>query len=181
MKVLAIPATNSVGGKNHRLLRHVAQLISEQVADVELTFVDLNEFELPIYSSVREDEGGVPDLARQFFELIGDSDAVVVSYAEYNGSFTPAWKNTFDWASRIDKGVFQDRPVLMLAAAPGPRAGAGVLGSATMTGPSLGANLIGSLGIGSFESNFDDQHGVVDAELDAELRTLIGQLLDAIE
>ncbi len=177
MNILAIPATNSVHGMNKQLLSYAGKLLAEHDADVE--FLDLNDYEMSLYSPDRE-AAGIPPEAQAFFDKIGAADALIVSYAEYNGSFTPAWKNTFDWASRIDQKVFQGKPVLKLAASPGPRAGQGVLGAATMGAPHFGAELVGSLGVGSFYESFDGEAGVLaDADLDAALQKLLKTLVAA--
>lgn len=178
MNILAIPATNSRDGVNTQLLTYASKLLTEEGAEVEI--VDLNDYEMAIYSPERE-AAGIPAEAQAFFDKIGAADAVIVSYAEYNGSFTPAWKNTYDWASRIGMQVYQGRPVLMLAASPGPRGGAGVLGAATMSAPFFGAELVGSLGIGTFYESFDAEGGALaDAERDAELRELLKKLVAAV-
>ena len=178
MKILAIPATNSRNGLNAQLLRHVADLLTGGlVPDAEVDMLDLNTFEMPIYSTERQERDGIPEPAQRFFDLIGAADAVVVSFAEHNGSYSVAWKNTYDWASRIDMGVYQGNKVVMLAASPGPMAGAGVLGSATTTAPFFGADLVGSLGIGSFHDNFDSEAGkLTNPELAAELAALLSSL-----
>ena len=36
---------------------------------------------------------------------VGDADAGLVSFAEHNRTVTSAWKNLFDWMSRIDMKV----------------------------------------------------------------------------
>ena len=130
----------------------------------------------PLYSPEREEEG-LPELAQKFFDKIGSVDAVIVSFAEYNGSFTPAWKNIYDWASRIDAKVYQGKKVVMLAATPGGRAGAGVLGAATSGAPHFGAELVGSLGVGSFMNNFDSEAGeITNSDLQAQLKEVIAAL-----
>lgn len=106
--------------------------------EAEVAFVDLNDFNLPIYSIDRERASGIPQAARSFFDLIGAAEAVLVSFAEHNGTVTSAWKNLFDWMSRIDRQVWQGKPVVFLAASPGPRAGAGVLGHQAQLAPFFG-------------------------------------------
>ncbi|MEM9035565.1 MAG: NAD(P)H-dependent oxidoreductase [Actinomycetota bacterium] len=182
MRILTIPATSHRGGFNQQLLAcaavHLADLVDGEL-DVEL--VDLNDYELPIYSQDREAESGVPDLARELFDKIGAADGVIISFAEHNGSYTAAWKNIYDWMSRIDQGVYQGKPVAMLAATPGPRAGAGVLGSAVMAAPFFGAEVVGQLGVGKFLSCFDTDAGVVtDEAIEAQLRQLLRSLVAAI-
>ena len=181
MKILTIPATNSRNGINRRLLDLVGRQLADIRPGVEVEVLDLNDHEMPIYSGERE-AAGIPAEAQGFFDAIGAADAVIVSYAEYNGSFTPAWKNTYDWASRIDQQVFQGKPVLMLAASPGPRAGAGVLGYATMTAPFFGAELVGSLGVGTFHQTYDAETGTLtDEALAAQLAELLEALCAAVE
>ena len=41
---------------------------------------------MPIYSADRESEGGIPQLAQDFFDKIGAANAVLISSAEHNGS-----------------------------------------------------------------------------------------------
>ncbi len=177
MKILAIPASNSRTSLNRQLLGYVARLIEDGlVPDSTVEFIDLNDYEMPLYSPEREEEG-LPELAQKFFDKIGSVDAVIVSFAEYNGSFTPAWKNIYDWASRIDAKVYQGKKVVMLAATPGGRAGAGVLGAATSGAPHFGAELVGSLGVGSFMNNFDSEAGeITNSDLQAQLKEVIAAL-----
>lgn len=160
MNILAIPATNSIEGMNYQLLKLSERLLTEGIVpSATVDFVDINDYEMPIYSPAREADGGVPGLAKDLFARIGQADAIVISYAEYNGSYTAAWKNIYDWMSRIEQGVWQGKRVVMLAATPGPRGGQGVLGAATTTAPFFGAEVTGSFGLPSFHNNFDAETG----------------------
>lgn len=180
MNILAIPATASENGINRQLLGHAARLLEGGlIADANVEILDLNDYEMPIYTPRREQDGGVPEQARRLYDQIGAADAVLVSFAEYNGSYTSAWKNVYDWMSRIDMAVYQGKKVVMLAASPGPRAGAGVLGSATMAAPFFGAELVGSLGIGRFGETFDAEAGeLADQDLREQLEKILAALAD---
>lgn len=154
MQVLAIAASNSREGLNRQIIESAARFLeSEQGAEVEL--LDLNDYEMPIFSIERLERDGVPDLARQFYERIGASDAVVVSFAEHNGSYSVAWKNVYDWASRIDMRVYQDKKVAFFSTSPGSRGGASVLDAAAAAAPFFGADLVGTLAIPKFADNFE--------------------------
>jgi NAD(P)H-dependent FMN reductase len=48
---------------------------------------------------------------QEFYKKIGVADAVILSIAEHNGSYTAAYQNLFDWASRISDAVFQYKPI----------------------------------------------------------------------
>lgn len=178
MKVLAIPATNNPQGLNRQLLDHAARLLEDGVvAGAEVEVIDLNDYEMPIYSDAREAELGVLEPARRLFDKIGSADAVIVAFAEHSGTYTAAWKNVHDWMSRIDMAVYQGKKVAMFAATPGPRAGAGVLAAATSSAPFFGADLVGSLGVGRFRDTFDPASGeLVDPELRARFEKLLGAL-----
>lgn len=160
MKILAFAASNSRTSINRALVEFAASRLQDNVRPgAEIEFLDLNDHEMPIYSIDRERETGVPAEAQSFFDRIGAADAVLVSFAEHNGSVTAAWKNIFDWMSRIDMKLWQDKPVAMLAATPGPRAGAGVLGHQEMIAPFFGAALRGTLGIGKWAETWDAENG----------------------
>ena len=162
MKILAFAASNSRNSINRALVEHAAsRLRAEILPEAQIEFLDLNDYEMPIFSIDREREGGIPALAREFFGRVGAADALLVSFAEHNGFVSAAWKNVFDWMSRIETKVWQGKPIVILSASPGRRAGARVLASQSMQIPRFGGQLRGKLGIGRWSEAWD-----------AELRSL---------
>ena len=119
MKIIAFAASNSKKSINKQLVIYAANLL--EGAEVEV--LDLNDYELPLFSVDKEQELGQPQLAQDFFAKIGASDALIISFAEHNGSYTAAYKNIFDWCSRINQKIFQDKPVVLLSTSPGARGG----------------------------------------------------------
>ena len=157
MKVLAFAASNSSSSINARLVRHAVSLL--EGADVEI--LDINDYEMPLYSSDRERDGGIPELAERFFRKIGEADALLISFAEHNGSYTAAYKNLYDWASRIDMKVYQGKPTVMLSTSPGGGGAGSVLATATKSAGFFGADLKASLSVPSFQENFDSDSGLI--------------------
>ena len=105
------------------------------------------------------------------------ADALVIAFPEHNGNVTAAYKNLFDWASRADKNVYQGKPMVIMAATPGPRAGAGVLGAVGHLAPFFGGEVRGSFGLGTFLESFDrEKLFPVDPEKQAELRKALSAL-----
>ena len=155
MKILAFAASSSKKSINKQLVTYAASLVEN--AEVEV--VDLNDFELPIFSEDKEADLGSPDLAKTFFKKIGDSDALIVSFAEHNGSYTAAYKNLFDWCSRIDQKLFQNKPMVMLATSPGPGGANRVLQTAITSAPKFAGDLKASLSVPSFQENTSAESG----------------------
>lgn len=169
MKILAFAASNSRNSINRALVEHAAaRLQTEILSAAQVEFLDLNDYEMPIYSVDRERADGIHPLALEFFAKIGAADALLISFAEHNGFVTAAWKNTFDWMSRIDMNLWQGKPMLILAATPGPRAGAGVLSSQEMLAPFFGADVRGKLGIGKWPEAWDAEARVLTRPEDIE-------------
>lgn len=178
MNILAFAASNSRQSINRALIDHAVSRLHGIVPGPRIDTLDLNDYEMPIYSIDREGEDGIPTPARDFFARIGASDAVLVSFAEHNGFVTAAWKNVFDWMSRIDMKAWQSKPVVFLAATPGPRAGAGVLGHQAQLAPFFGADLRGTHGIGTWGEAWNANTGSLTraediAALDAALSGLV--------
>ena len=174
MSVLAIPATNSRNGLNRQVIGYAANVLSDVGVEVEV--VDINDYEMPIYSPERQ-ENGIPELAQTLFDKMGSADAIVLSFAEHNGTYTAAWKNIHDWMSRIDMAIYQGKKVAMCATSPGGRGGVGVLEGAKATASFFGAELVGTLSIPSFHDNFDTESGTIsDPELNSQFVALLEQL-----
>ena len=158
-KVLAFGASNSKASINHQL----AVWSANQLEDVKVIKVDLNDYEMPLYSIDRELEDGIPALAHDFKKLVKEADGLIISFSEHNGSFSVAFKNIFDWISRISKPIWEDKPTMIMAASPGPRGGASVLKIAEETLPFRGVKVHGVFSLPSFSQNFSD--GIVDGKL----------------
>lgn len=179
--ILAFGASTSSASINHKLAIHAANLAAASIEDGTVEVLDLNDYEMPIYSQDRQDADGIPEPAQRFYDVIGAADAIIISFAEHNGSYSAAFKNVYDWASRIDMQVYQNRPVLMLATAPGGRGGQGVLEAAKTPAPFFGADLQGTLSVPSFYDNFDADAGeLTDPDLAAALADIVAKLASAV-
>ena len=173
MKILAFAASSSKNSINKKLATYTASLIKD--GNVEL--LDLNDYELPIYSQDREVELGTPSIVSKFLEKINGADAIVISFAEHNGSYSAAYKNIFDWASRSAKKVYDNKKVILLSTSPGPGGAKSVLASATGSMPFFGAQIVGSLSIPSFQEKFDLQTNKLKNEnLNNQLLEIVNKL-----
>src|SRR6476660_5379203 len=123
MKIIAFAGSNSSHSINKKLVTYAASLFNNQ--DTEI--LALPYYLLPLFSVDREEVLGRPQLAQDFLAKIGSADLLLVSLAENNGNYSAAFKNMFDWASRIRNDVFQDQPMLLMATSPGRRGGRRVL------------------------------------------------------
>lgn len=178
MKILALAASNSRQSINKQLVSYASELLTSKIimnADVEI--IDINDFEMPLFSVDRESETGIPQQAKAFYDKIGNADAVIISYAEHNASYTAAFKNLFDWTSRIDAKVYQGKAMVMLATSPGPGGARNVLAAAKGSAPYFGAEVKADLSIASFYDNFDMETGQLrNAEIQQQLEGALATL-----
>lgn len=173
MKILAFGASNSKTSINKALARFTATLVPH----AEIEALDLNDYDLPIFSEDLENEIGHPRAAKAFLDKIRSADGVIVSFAEHNGSYTAAYKNLFDWASRIDQKVFQGKPMVYLSTSPGPGGAGSVLASAKGSARFFGADLKAAVSVANYYDVFDAETGTITnpitlAELTAAAETL---------
>ncbi|MEM8539390.1 MAG: NAD(P)H-dependent oxidoreductase [Pseudomonadota bacterium] len=178
MRILAFAASNSAQSINKQLVTHASEIFKSEVhTGAEVEILDLNDFEMPIYSIDREKSDGIPEAAQTFFNKIGEADALLISYAEHNGFYTSAYKNIFDWASRIEMKVFQNKPMVIMSASIGPNGGANALKTAVESAPFFGATILGSLSVGPFSEKFDAANGMLS---DTDLANSLRQSLSAL-
>lgn len=157
--------------------KQLANYAAKQIAGAQVELLDINDYEMPLYSEDREKEVGQPDLAKAFYQKLGEADAIVISFAEHNGSYTAAYKNLFDWTSRINMQVFQNKPVIMLATSPGPSGAGTVLAAAQGSAPYFAADVKGAISVPSFYDNFDVESGqLTNKELADNILSAISQL-----
>ena len=173
-KLLAFGASNSSTSINKQLAKYAAGLFKNAQVDL----LDLNDYEMPIYSYDREKKDGFPQLANDFYKKIGEADFILISFAEHNGAYSTAFKNIFDWMSRINGKTFQEKPMLLLATSPGARGGASVLEIASNRFPRQAGIVKGTFSLPSFNENFDTEKGRISNE---ELRNQLLDIVNSIE
>jgi len=174
VKIIAFAASSSQNSINKKLVSYAASLIE----DAEVEVLDLNDYELPLFSEDREKVLGQPQLAHDFLAKIASADNVIISFAEHNGTYSAAYKNLFDWCSRIKK-VFQNKTMVLLSTSPGSKGGASVLEQAVTSAPYFDGEVLGSLSVPSFYEHFDVEQGfLVDSSLKAQLLAELAKLKD---
>ena len=170
MKIIALAGSNSRNSINKKLANYAAHLFEN--AEVEV--LDLNDYQMPLFGVDIEVSIGQHPLAKAFLDKIATADVLVVSLAENNGNYSVAFKNIFDWCSRITSKIFQEKPMLLMATSPGVRGGATVLEIAKNAFPRFGAVVKASFSLASFNDNFDVEKGrISNEELDKQLREIV--------
>jgi chromate reductase len=170
MKIIAFGGSPSKNSINKKLATYAASLFEN--ADVEV--LDLNDFQMPLFSVDIEKEIGQHPLAQAFLDKIASADILVASLAENNGNYSAAFKNVFDWCSRINGKVFQQKSMLLMATSDGKRGGATVLEIAKNAFPRYGADIKATFSLPSFNDNFDVEKGKIsNVELDMQLKEIV--------
>lgn len=170
MKIIAFGGSPSKNSINKKLATYAASLFENSEVEV----LDLNDFQMPIFSVDVEEEIGKHTLAQAFLDKIATADILVVSMAENNGNYSAAFKNIFDWCTRINGKVFQGKPMLLMATSPGGRGGVTVLEIAKNAFPRYGAEIKATFSLPRFDDNFDVEAGEIsNFELNQQLKELI--------
>jgi chromate reductase, NAD(P)H dehydrogenase (quinone) len=168
-KIIAFAGSSSKTSINKQLVTYAANLFEN--ASVEV--LDLNDYEMPVFSVDKEKENGIHALATDFYAKLGSADLIVISFAEHNGNYSTAFKNVLDWTSRINAKTFQEKEMLLLATSPGARGGSSVLDIATKRFPFQGGIVKGSFSLPSFYENFDVVNGIINPEYKNQLLEII--------
>ncbi|MFT5847973.1 MAG: NAD(P)H-dependent FMN reductase [Psychroserpens sp.] len=173
--IIAFAGSNSKDSINKQLAVYTSTLVE----NVDVTVLDLNDFELPLYGMDHEIVHGVPDDAHKFLQHIKSSDGIVLSLAEHNGTYATVFKNLFDWMSRIDGKLWSEKPMLLMATSHGARGGATGLEIAQGRFQYMGGNIVGQFIFPSFGENFQD--GVIsNEELKSQLIEEVKQFQDSL-
>lgn len=170
-KIIAFGASNSTKSINKTL----ANYASKKLAKVEFELLDLNDFEMPIYSADREAESGIPELAHQFKKRIENSDGLLISFAEHNGAYSVAFKNIYDWVSRIESNVWGNRPMFLMATSPGAYGGKSVLAMAKARYERANEKEILTFSLPSFYEKYSAEKGISDENLRIAFFDLLNQ------
>jgi len=182
MKVFAFGASGSDTSINQKLAVFAASKLP-CATPIELSTLEADDFDLPLFTSQKEQElekstgNKAHPKAQALLDKIQAADVVIVSFAEHNGNYSAAFKNLFDWASRIEQKLFQNKPTLLLSTSPGGRGGKSALEIAEKSLPRFGAAVVGSLSIPSFQDAFNENMSMLRND---ELAYRMDELLKAL-
>ncbi|WP_417429003.1 NADPH-dependent FMN reductase [Halpernia sp.] len=164
MKILAFAGSNSEQSVNKKLIHFASTYFKED----EVEILDLNDFEMPIYKPERE-ATGIPQLAIDFAHKIDNSDLIIMSLAEHNSTYTSAFKNIFDWVSRVKgRKHFGEKPMFLMSTATGPGGGKNVTEAFLKRAPFSGTTVLENFILPKFKENFEEGKGIINEELKAE-------------
>lgn len=169
--IVAFGASSSKNSINRKL----AYFAASQISDADIHLLDLNDFEMPIYSTDREKEG-IPNKAHEFKAALQQSDGIIISFAEHNGAYTTAFKNIFDWISRLEKPIWCGKPMFLLATSTGARGAKTVLELAHLRlsrdNPSIPA-----FSLPSYNENFSEDKGITNETLLQEFKIALAEFV----
>jgi len=173
MKILAFGASNSSNSINKKFVSSVSKYYKE--VNDEIQILDLNDFEVPLFSKDKEKNDGIPEAAYKFAEKIDWADLILISFAENNGNYNVGYKNLIDWVSRIkDRKTYPNKPIFILSTSEGARGGKSVLEIAEQRLPRDGAIILDTFALPEFSKNFEDGRGVISplfrSQLEAKVR-----------
>ncbi|MGB5242535.1 MAG: NAD(P)H-dependent oxidoreductase [Lutimonas sp.] len=166
--ILTFGGSNSKNSISRSLAIHLGEMMKECIVEN----IDLNDYELPLYSIDRENEFGFPDNAIELNNKLTQTDGLIIVLAEHNGAYSAVFKNLFDWLSRIDGEVWKQKPMLLLSTSPGVRGGQSVLDIAKSRFPRNGGNIVGSMPFPSFNDNFRNGE-IVNSDLESKVISLL--------
>lgn len=171
----------TIGGSSSKnsINKQLAEYVGSTIKGVSVNKLDLNDYALPLYSIDIENEQGFPKDLQELNKSVEEADGIVLSLAEHNGAYSAAFKNAFDWLSRIEGKVWRNKPMLLLSTSPGPRGGQSVMEIALRRFPFNGGNIIGSMSFPSFGENFKDG-SVINEDLNDKIINLVEQFSKAM-
>ena len=147
-------------------LRGAGQADAE--VEVEVDFVDLRDYPLPVYDGDSEAEEGLPENVEKLRAHFQSAQGLLIASPEYNGFLSPMLKNTLDWVSRSPEGspdlsAFQGKTAAVMSASPGPLGGLRGLRGLRELLANLGITVLpNQLTIRSAFKAFDDEGRFVD-------------------
>jgi chromate reductase len=176
MKVLAISGSLRQGSHNTDLLRGAAAAAPDGV-DIEL-YHGLKD--IPPYDADDDLPGDQPLAVQHFKDALDSADAILISTPEYNSSIPGVLKNALDWASRpLAESPVRNKPVAVLSSSTGMFGGVWAAAETRKVMGALGARTLGdTIAVPKADQRLENG---VDAELLAELRSVVDALAAAVE
>ena len=173
MRILAISGSLKEASTNSALLRGAARL----EPDTRFEWPDPPIGELPHFRPDLDEEGSTPPPAVAAFRArVAQADGILISCPEYAHGVPGAFKNALDWL--VSSSELTGKPTALVMAGPGGARQAWA--ALTPTLRVMGCNLVRESSLVVATRHFDDDGGIRDEGIAAELRQALGALAAAI-
>ncbi len=157
MRIVAFGASTSRQSINKQFAIYAANRFDG--ADIEI--LDLNDYPLPVFCVDLQNSNGIPEEAIKLYNKFQSADLIIISLAEHNGTYTAAFKNLFDWVSRYQVKMFEQKKLFLLSTSTGQHGAQYSLQAALARFPRHGAEIITSFSLPNFYENFDQHKGII--------------------
>ena len=179
VRLLVFGASLHEGSLNGRLAALASALVERHGG--EAVRARMEDFDCPLYDDDLAARG-TPDGVQRFRELLADSDGLVVSAPEYNGSMSGVLKNLIDWTSRYFPHPFDGRHALLLSASTSAIGGNGGLWALRVPLEHLGMRVYPEMfSLGHAVEALDAEGHLRDAELANRLERLVDSFMVVVE
>lgn len=121
-KILAFAGSLRENSYNKRVLKTAIE--GAKKAGATVTYIDLRDFEMPIYDADIQEKVGFPENAARLQKILLEHDGLMIASPEYNASLPAALKNAIDWTSRANGEIklgecFKGKVAAIMTASPG--------------------------------------------------------------
>ena len=176
--------------RRESLNKKLARVAAHEVPDegAEATFVDLDDYLIPVYHGDLEAEQGMPGNALRLRELFLAHDALLIASPENNQSISSLLKNVIDWLSRdIGDGrgdasglaPYRGKVAGIMNATPGPYGGVRHLFHLRQVLSGLGVLVLPhQVQLAHADKAFDEAGALTDTRAAKALATLVRNLVD---
>jgi chromate reductase len=156
---------------------------------VNVKFIDLADYDMPIYNGDLEEAEGMPEKATAFKKHLEECDGFFITSPEYNGFFTPLLKNALDWATRPhneadknDREPYKDKVAAIAACSPGGTGGMRGLPHLRTYLSGIGTHVIPmQTAVGNGMNNLGDTGAIQDDNLDNMFKAEIEQFVKTVK
>lgn len=166
---------------NKKLAKTASDIAAANGANV--TYIDLADFDMPLFNEDYESENGLPENAKKLKQLMIGHDGFFIASPEYNSSFSPLLKNSLDWISRSESknekplSAFAEKTACITATSPGGLGGMRGLVPLRLWLSNIQVHVIpGQLAISNAYDAFDEI-GIKDEKQQQALEKLIDQFI----
>lgn len=164
----------------------LAAMAFAEAKGADARFIDLPAYDLPLYNDDIITATGMPAAVEKLKAEFMAAHGVFIASPEYNGAYTGALKNAFDWISRKslaeEQGMaaFAGKPFALVSASTGGHGGLrGLIALRDLLGKMRAHVFADQLAVGGAQNMFDDASGALtDAGTQDKIRRLTTDFIE---